>query len=347
MHKQRPEFYAKGGRKGLAVQDVQRKAISKIIAWSLAAINLVAVAVLVYLWIPKGVPAADFPLYLPEGYTDTSRLGTPPSPREEAILNFHLHEGITAERWERTRNQLLQKTLDDEDLPSLYRMLRDARFMRVRPRLASSIALLGHEESAPVLIDYLAAHADWEPRRGLRERPGRTRAHGGVAGLPLELELLGIVGGDAASAILREALSEEGARALSKKWIARELPDDWYVGSDRYFSQMRGSAAKGLVFTRIEENVRLVEELHAKLYSFEEDLHERKSGINGTLDYRLLSPEEGSMNDLFGWVVEALAARDCIKALGWEDYLNERYAWNISCGGNFWGRYDYPKRGTR
>jgi hypothetical protein len=74
------------------------------------------------------------------------------------------------------------------------------------------------------------------------------------------LRLLGRFSLDQTEAILRQALTREGAEALSSNWLG-SVPE-WLAKDDEAISMVQGSAAAGLVYTQKPDNVELVRQAY-------------------------------------------------------------------------------------
>jgi hypothetical protein len=186
---------------------------------------------------------------------------------------------------------LARSMYSSADLPELHAMLLDLKEEpAARMRAGIVIGYLSRDPSSiPVLLESVRRADDL----------GAQRAAGSPLGGEINwkvraLESVGLVGGDEASEILRQAITPEGAVELAKAWIDLPLPGV-AGGREQVIKEIRGRAAMGLVYTQVPRNVELVSEFYQR------------------------AEQDPSQN--FGALAEAMARRDMIVQMGLEEML--------------------------
>ncbi|MCY2927500.1 MAG: hypothetical protein NT031_19095, partial [Planctomycetota bacterium] len=146
--------------------------------------------------------------------------------------------------------------VDPKCLPRLREALEDPARASKWSRIAVLIGYLGDDaESARAILAYVRRAEDW---RSLKQNQMFSRLITKVQCL----QWAGKMGDKGVAAVLRQALTPEGAAALIKDWSAGPLPE-WAKQGDNLISTVRTSAAMGLVLGQDPEGIRLVEGLYA------------------------------------------------------------------------------------
>jgi hypothetical protein len=110
------------------------------------------------------------------------------------------------------------------------------------------------------------------------------------------LEAIGRVGGTNAEAILKQALTKEGARELSRAWFS-QVPAEVFP-PDNLVGLIRGGAAKGLVYINTPESLELVRAEYNR---------ERQACIAAD-----------KLSRYYNYLASALATMDALKAMGYD-----------------------------
>jgi len=182
----------------------------------------------------------------------------------------------------------------------LLAILDDPDYMQYWNQVSFAIVLIDREhESCEALLRYIRRSDDWRSR--LRE----DQLFSYVVGKMSTIERLGLVGDQEALHVAKSALTEAGARALVGEWF-----DDYVAHSgrspERLVAMIQGSAARGIVHAGDAAGIRQVEDLYALLSSASENS----------------LPETPDVSTMLARLVVALAARDLIRDVGMESYLD-------------------------
>jgi hypothetical protein len=110
------------------------------------------------------------------------------------------------------------------------------------------------------------------------------------------LEAIGRVGGTKAEAILKQALTNEGAKELSKAWFS-QVPAEVFP-PENLLALIRGQAAKGLVYVSTPEALELVRAEYDR---------ERKACIAAD-----------KLSRYYNYLASAMACMDALKAMGYD-----------------------------
>lgn len=183
------------------------------------------------------------------------------------------------------------------DLSELHAMVLDPKEAPdARMRAATIIGYLGSgKSSVNVLVESVTRPEDFAAPTS-PNIPASARVTAKVRAL----EWAGLAGKDDASAILRKAITPQGAAELAAQWIDSPALPNVNGGKDAILDAIRGRAAIGLVYSQVPENLELVEETYQRSEA------ERPAFTN------LLS--------------EAMARRDMIADMGMEKYLADTMA---------------------
>ena len=129
---------------------------------------------------------------------------------------------------------------------------------------------------------------------------------------------LGLIGGQEAENVLRQAFTPEGARDLTKAWSAEDLGGQQREDPDWIVVHTRGNAAQGLVYTCQPEDTKAVEDLYNELD--ERMSHNPHFQGNFADNAGKLSVEEQRDDVLYGYLVSAMAIKDLIAEVGMPAY---------------------------
>jgi len=248
---------------------------------------------------PPARPSGFGPLRLPPrparatGRSLVGLVPPPPMPADLITTDSALRRGRVIGA---TRNRPLRKPDGTEytaaDIEELVALIRDP----ATPGLVAGQAVTliarfgrGNPKVADILIAFAQQPVDWT-RWGKTEDDAEyhRRARSGA------LEKLGAVGTPNAKEFLLRAMTEEGARELSKPWF-EGLPalSQWML--PRAMGQFRGDAAKGLALFSIDDPS--VRRLMAAEYENERRQYQvqHPPGTNGSSDYFYLSSLASAM----------------------------------------------------
>lgn len=202
--------------------------------------------------------------------------------------------------------------LGQADVAVMLDMLRDPRYQEDWGRLSDLLAHLDEGTEAQHAIIHLIQRGDVWPRNDRKlERFILMKISAVTA--------LGHTNGDVARATARDALTENGATELAQKWLLRELPGRFQSNPDRVVALIRGRAAMGLVYSLDEESVQLVENLYESVAPRVKKQRERQK--ENSLGFYDLTLQEQGLDKLYSGLVDALAMRDLISDVGYEQLL--------------------------
>lgn len=154
---------------------------------------------------------------------------------------------------------------NDAAVRQLRAMLKDPREAAYWGNASTVLGYLGSAADAEALKDYFVRRDDWDKIPGA----GGVRLREKID----SLKWIGKLDPAGSSAMLQSALNEEGAAKLAAAWI--DLPefstDRFKMPRTRILSFIRGAAAAGLVYSRIPENIELVQKLSAQVIAINPD----------------------------------------------------------------------------
>lgn len=200
--------------------------------------------------------------------------------------------------------------LPDESLEPLYAQLEvpapSDSWMLAIYTMAAKSSKMGEEarsQTVGVIKHFIERK---EPRDALEIRQAKGKA----------LVVLGELGGPEVCALLRSALTEEGARELTKAWLNKPMVEDQRLEFDRAWTlvDIRGRAAVALVYSGNEDDLNMVRTEYERLAKQRVDdsrYHKPYHEIASTL-----TPSEKQRDALFLYFVDALARRDLFKDKG-------------------------------
>jgi hypothetical protein len=152
---------------------------------------------------------------------------------------------------------LARTYIEKDQLPLLHKMLEDANYAPYWRNVARLIGYISDDpNSVPLLLSYFQKDDSYN---------FRSMANlGNLTGKIWSLALIGMIGGEQADVILRDALTAEGAARLAANWIDGKLVEDNSSWSDKNFvlSYIRNAAVHGLVYTGKQENIDIVRRMY-------------------------------------------------------------------------------------
>ena len=171
---------------------------------------------------------------------------------------------------------IVRKTLKSDKLPLLYEMLNDKKYVDSWSIIAQIIGYVSKDpNSIPILLEYFQRDDSWSwesinlnnnNNSGFNKNYAKKRAR--IAGKISTLGWMGIIGGEKANNILREAVTQEGAEKLAIAWIKKILiPDSsTFKSKSETINYIRQRAIIGLMYSQDSENISTIR----KLYEIEE-----------------------------------------------------------------------------
>ncbi len=145
---------------------------------------------------------------------------------------------------------MLRRTVTNDQLPLLYKLLDSNDYAPYWHNIARMIGYISNDpNSIPYLLNYFK-----------RDDGARVES---IAGKIYSIALIGKIGSDKATPILKKALTKEGAEELAKLWIneGRWKRSD-RLGKDYVITRTQSAAIQGLVFTGKKENWDIIEKLY-------------------------------------------------------------------------------------
>ncbi len=144
-----------------------------------------------------------------------------------------------------------------DQLPMLHEMLEDANYAPHWPTVARLIGYVSDDpNSIPLLLNYLK-----KDDSNYFRTPGEV---GNLLGKIWTPAYIGMIGGDQADTILREAVTSEGAAKLAENWIDGPLVgnNDRWSDKEEVLLYLRNAVLHGLVCTGKKENIELVKGMY-------------------------------------------------------------------------------------
>ncbi len=143
-----------------------------------------------------------------------------------------------------------------DSLPEFYALLENQDYAEYWADIARIIGYISKEsKSIEVLCDYIRRSDNWEP---LSAYNISKRCSGKIE----SLKWIGLIGNKEADEILSKALTSDGARELIKEWIDGPLPIWATTQQQDIIGQIQGYAAIGIVYSRNQQNIQLVEKMY-------------------------------------------------------------------------------------
>ena len=211
----------------------------------------------------------------------------------------------------RFRARSVTNYLVQDDVPVLIEMLNDRRNWKDWGQLAWALGFLDEGTEAQHAIIHLIQRGDvW---------PWRERTRRKLVWLKISaVGLLDRTNGEIAHATARDALTKSGALKLTQEWIGRDLPGQFKSNPERVVALIRGHAALGLVWAQDEEGIEQVEKLFESVAP--EATKQRQRQLENSIAFFDLTLEEQALHELYTGLVDALATRDLIDDIGYDQF---------------------------
>ncbi|MHC4646172.1 MAG: LamG domain-containing protein [Planctomycetota bacterium] len=144
-----------------------------------------------------------------------------------------------------------------DQLPMLYEMLEDANYA---PYWHNVARLIGYVSDDPNSIPHLLSYFKKDDSYNFRTTANLDNFVGKI----WCLAHIGMIGGDRADTILKEAVTLEGAAKLAENWIDGRLVENnrRWGQKDEVLSYLRSAAIHGLVYTDKQENIEIVKRMY-------------------------------------------------------------------------------------
>lgn len=218
--------------------------------------------------------------------------------REEYQARMKIPQEFARLRWahglsyKKTRELFTQQHLND-----FYPLLNDPAYRSYWPSIVFIIAFIGpgEDRSIPILMEYCMRQEEWR-------QFGEVGRANDVYGKFHVLRALGFIGGETAEAVLKHALTPEGAADIARNWIESPPPFHYAGKRQEVIELIQSNAAMGLVYLRKPENMPAIEAIYQR---FEAD-----PGLLRT------QPQ------LYNGIVSALGMRDYLAEVGMDEYLS-------------------------
>jgi hypothetical protein len=156
----------------------------------------------------------------------------------------------------------------------------------------------------------------------------------------ISLESIGIIGGDLAQSILKDAFTKNGAMYLTKEWINKPLSEPWKNKPDYMIVYMQLAAATGLIYSRNYESVEYVKAQYIK-----EHIYYKSNTNNIVKRYKQEQATKEEMLNIIYYqgLVEAMALDELLNKYGIEGYLKMDYQKNYQETGELLNKYSAIK----
>jgi len=229
-------------------------------------------------------------------------------------------------RWYNGMNYKQARRLIKKDqLPLLHQMLQDPNYAPYWHAVARLIGFVSDDpNSIPVLLDYFQRDDSWNwEKRG-------TLAHRRLGGKIDALKWIGKIGRHQVNALLRAAVTEDGAAELAKAWLGHGLvpKSSTFNTIANTIVRIRGRAAEGLVLTEDKENIDVVKRLFAKEIDYcraNKKISRLYNPLRSAIAYHdfIADNDREALFSLFGSQELRRQLRPYIKKYSWQQYVQQ------------------------
>ena len=183
----------------------------------------------------------------------------------------------------------VRRLIGKENVPLLHKMLGDPAYAAHWHEVAR---LIGDVSDDPGSVGVLLGYFQRDDGQNISS----------IGGKVWSLALIGQIGGTQAEAVLRQGVTEEGARELALAWIDKEQWPEKNWSKQEVLDYTRNAAMRGLIYTGKPENTAIVEDLYKQ-----EMAHFKVSG---------------KPTKLFAYTIDSMAAQAFVAEHGLKAYLD-------------------------
>jgi hypothetical protein len=200
------------------------------------------------------------------------------------------------------------------DVPELFRLLGMSEYVGEWLQITMMIGWLCRstpDDATDGLTEFISRPESWDtPRVGNAMLASKVRA----------LDTLGYVGGAEAGAFLRQAFSDEGARAIREGWTDGPFPPPWDEYPECLVLEIRGRAALGLILTRDTDNIQEVQDAYRVTDAEMRSIQDYPDLCYSSRDK--LTPHQLEMEKFYGDLIQSMADNDLINDIGMDEFIN-------------------------